>query len=304
MLLETVSLNVSPRLFDLQFSDFMYDAWDEMKIIQYKFGGLRLRYEIYYEEAAEFPESWVLNPKRDEYILVAEIDRTIVDENHIEIRIAASEAERLITQFYINTFYYFLYEKYGIYKEYYPPKQFILEGELVDSMEITLAGFIHELFERNNLNSLDYIQTFDFVVPNTIPPKWTYIMELLPAFYTDPIPDNIRNTILIELQKRLQPVDKLPGSISLKKKKTGRPGLSEEELLYRRRKAAEAINIQQRNSNITLKELVKEINWDRGISLESKTKLLRTAIDEYKKYKQTNPTSKLIKEKKEGNEIN
>jgi len=297
MLLETIRIDVSPKLFDLQFSDFMHDIWSEMKVLQHKIGGLRLRYEIYYEEAAGFPEPWVFTSEHDEYSLVAEIDRTIIDENHIEIRTAASEVERPLTQFFINTFYYFLYDKYGVYKEYYPPKQFVIEGEFEDRMVITLAGFIHELFERNNLKSSDYIQTFDYVFPNLYPDKWTYIMKLLPTFYTDQIPLETRNIILIELQKRLQPIDKLPGHYDSRKKKTGRPGLSEDDLFYRLRKAEEAIKIQQRNPEKTLKEIVVEIQWDRGSTLESKIKLLQDAIYRYKRYMKRDPEGILIKMK-------
>jgi hypothetical protein len=295
MLLETIYLDVSHKLFDLQFSDFIYNAWGEMKVIQHKFAGLRLRYEVYYEEAAGFPEPWVFSPVQDEAILVSEIDRTIIDDNHIEIRIAASEFERPITQFFINTFYYFLYEKYGLYKEYYPPKQFVLDGEFEDRTEISLAGFIHELFARHNLNSLDYTYSSKLVIPKSDPPRQTYVIELLPAFYTDQIPVELRNTILIELQKRLQPAEELPGHFDSRKNKIGRPGRSEDELMYRLRKAEEAIKIKRKNPEKTWGEIVIEIQFNRGGSPESQIKQLQEARDKYERYKKSDPKGLLIK---------
>lgn len=293
MLLDTIRINVSPKLFDLLFLDFIQDNWNSMKWEQSKVGYFRLRYAFYEGTAGKF-EPWRLDNSCDENTLIAEIDRTLLDEEHIEIRIAALEVERPLTHLFINTFYYFLYEKWGVNKEYYPPKDAIEEGLVENCIIGHLSGFIHELFARFKIDNLKYLHSYRLDVPMRFPSVFTYCSELFPTFYTDPMSEEIRIEIISELQKRLQPIEELPGNVVSEKKKIGRPGLSDEALLYRLWKAEEAIKMRQENPKMTKKEIAKAINWEIDGSPESKLKKLDQAMEKYKRYKKSDPKGKLI----------
>ena len=214
MLLETVRLSISPEIFDVHFLDFVNEEWKDALLIQHRIEGVRLRYDVYLPKL----------DKSEENLLVAEIERNIVIDKQLDIRVVAIDIESPSTHLFINTFYYFLYEKWDVNARDHGYDEQILTS--------TLESFIRLIFRQYDINDWDYLASHELEVPNKFPPQTTAYVQLLPNFYTEKVLEDTRRRILNKLQQRLPPIEKYPGYISVpKKKKTGRPGLDEADLL-------------------------------------------------------------------------
>jgi len=70
----------------------------------------------------------------------------------------------------------------------------------------------------------------------------------------------------------------------------GHPGLSRDELVYRVAKAMDAEQIKKETPDMTWKEVVREIKWDRGSTRASKVKLLQDARYRLDRLKDDDPS--------------
>jgi hypothetical protein len=149
---------------------------------------------------------------------------------------------------------------------------------------------LKRLLQSWGFDDAKYLKSPRLEKPSIKPKQRITLEEKLSIPVNDPGLEAKRQTVLAELQKRLPSIEKLPGYTSKSKKKTtGRPGLSEEELFNRLSKAQEAVEKKAKDPKKSWRDIAMEIDWNWGKTPESEVKLLEEARKYLERFSYSDP---------------
>ena len=270
MLLETIRLEISPEIFDIHFIEFIRE-WNDLIFEYQQVGNVRIRYGVYYQE----------RETTENKNLLAEVEVTSVSKDQIEVRIALVELDRGYSYDFVPALGRFIDSKWH--------DHLILDDYDNWDLRKGLGNLKQILMEKYGFNNLDDLSS-PVKPPEGIDEKRAALVVFMHK--------NLRLSLQEELQKRLQPIDQLPGYLSSGTKAAGRKKLSEEELIDRLLKAQKAKEIKHAKPKKTWKEIAVEVNWKRGISPKVRVKLLQDARDRLVRLQENDPDGILEKMRK------
>ena len=186
MILETIRLDIYLDIFDIHFTEFIRE-WNVLVLERQNVGNVRIRYEVYYHEKG----------MTENKNLLAEVEVTSVNKDQIEVRIALVELDRGYSYDFVPALGQFIDRKWH--------DNLVLDDYDNWDLRKGLEYLKLTLLEKYGFNNLDEMSSLIKL------PEGTDEKRAALAAYMH---ENLRLSLLEELQERLQPIDTLPGYAS------------------------------------------------------------------------------------------
>jgi hypothetical protein len=186
MLLETIRLDISPDIFDIHFREFIKE-WNVLLLEWQKVGNVRIRYDVYYQEKGPIENK----------NLLAEVEINSVNKDQIEVRIALVELDRGYSYDFVPALGNFIDNKWH--------DHLIMDDYDNWDLRKGLENLKQALIEKYG-----FINFNDLSSPINLPEGTDEKRADLVLY----MHENLRLSLLEELQERLPPMDTLPGYTS------------------------------------------------------------------------------------------
>ena len=255
MLLKSISLDgIQLKIFDIHFSDFLYEQWPELDCIKHGDNVFR-RYEIH-----------LPSQNQENNTLLAQVQINTLNDNSIEVKMSAIEVELSITHLFINTLHNLIREKWWkvtLSEDYSYDRDYL--GDILNN---AIWGLLYEY----ELDPDEYLKEHEIQVPRMFPTMRTSYIEILPIFFTS-VPEDVRQSIMSEFRKKLPPIENYFSHLSMMRDENTerlRQRISEEVRMPQKPEKTDSLDkwfvyyhdMKTLSMKYTLRQLASDVDYD------------------------------------------